>query len=401
MGFRRSAILGAWGLLAGCTATDTPNQSLPSPADSGTAIDGSTPGGTGGDAGGSGGATGADGGGDANGSGNGMMPDAALGDSGPAGSSDAQVPNPPGKPWPEGEGPAATVRLNHVQMIGTHNSYHIAPLIAVDASHRYTHKPLDEQLEGGVRAFELDLHGSTDGKIRVYHIQALDDRTTCSTLKECLQTIKAWSDEQPTHTPIFVWFEIKNDASLTPAIDDLLDVEREILDVIPADRLITADFVRGNFPSARARVEAEGWPALRDVGGMFAFALIDRDDLAKKYSANSTSLDGRKIWINAAADQHTQPWALITKVGGPGDKDEIADALEHQLLVATNICAINNSDDECQTKLDTGLGNGLHMLKDDLPFPIAGRSYSAKLAHGSPGCNALTAPADCDASQFE
>jgi hypothetical protein len=330
-----------------------------------------------------------------------MASDAALEDGGSSGSSDAQPPNPPGKPWPEGEGPAASVRLNHVQMIGTHNSYHLAPLIAVDASHRYSHKPLDQQLEGGVRAFELDLHGSTDGKIRVYHIQALDDRTTCSTLNECLQTIKAWSDARPTHTPIFVWFEIKNDASLTPAIDDLLDVEREVLDVIPAERLITADFMRGSHPSARARVEAEGWPALRDVSGMFAFALIDRDDLAQKYSANGTSLDGRKIWINAAADQYTQPWALITKVGGPGDKDAIAEALKHQLLVATNICAINNSDEDCQGKLDTGLGNGLHMLKDDLPFPITGRSYSAKLADGSPGCNALTASADCDASRFE
>jgi hypothetical protein len=370
--------------------------------DSGAERDASTHGGTGGNAGGSGGHTGAETGGEANGSGNGKISDSGLeDDSGPTGSGDAQVPTPPWKPWPEGAGPIATVRLNHVQMIGTHNSYHVAPLIAVDASHKYTHKPLDQQLQGGVRAFELDLHGAADGKIRVYHIQALDDGTTCSTLKECLQTLKSWSDARPTHTPIFVWFEIKNDASLTPAIADVLDVEREVLDVIPAERLITADFVRGRYPSARARVEAEGWPALRDVSGMFAFMLIDRDDLAKKYSADNTSLDGRKIWINAAADQHTQPWALMTKIGGPGDKDEIADALEHELIVATNICAINNSDDECQSKLDTGLSNGVHMLKDDLPFLIAGRSYFSKLPQGSPGCNALTARADCEASRLE
>ncbi len=405
MGFRSSAIFAACGLLAGCSrAATTSDETYATATDGGGAdlTDASEPVGSDGDGTGgtnSGGTSGASSNGGTN---SGATNGAAQPDAGMKPGADAQVPaDMPWQPWPEGEGPPSTVRLNHVQMIGTHNSYHIAPLIAVDASHKYTHKALDQQLAGGVRAFELDLHGGNDGKIHVYHIQAVDDRTTCSTLKDCLSTLKTWSDGHPTHTPIFVWFEVKNDTSITPAIDDLAEVEKEILDVIPAQRLITADFIKGSYASPRARVEAEGWPALRDVSGMFTFMLIDRDDLAKKYSNNNSTLDGRKIWINAASDQHTQPWAMITKVGGPDDTAEISDALKNHMMVATNVCGADKADDFCQSKLSAAVAGGLHMLKDDLPFAVSGRSYVAKLPKGSPGCNAVTSAADCDATLFE
>lgn len=57
------------------------------------------------------------------------------------------------------------VRLNEIQMLGTHNSYHVAPaapmLDALGARARnleYTHKPLVEQLSQlGIRQVELDV----------------------------------------------------------------------------------------------------------------------------------------------------------------------------------------------------------------------------------------------------
>src|SRR5688572_7715905 len=60
------------------------------------------------------------------------------------------------------------VRLNEVQAIGTHNSYHVQAspalfglLTAFDAtlaaSIEYTHRPLAEQLDRGIRQFELDV----------------------------------------------------------------------------------------------------------------------------------------------------------------------------------------------------------------------------------------------------
>lgn len=70
---------------------------------------------------------------------------------------------------------AQDVRLNQVQVIGTHNSYHIAPhpdlmqLIQLTGkrlaeSLDYSHRPLVEQLETlGVRQIELDLFHDPKG----------------------------------------------------------------------------------------------------------------------------------------------------------------------------------------------------------------------------------------------
>jgi hypothetical protein len=58
------------------------------------------------------------------------------------------------------------VRLNEIQVLGTHNSYHIAPpssLLATLGSRgrdiEYTHRPVTEQLSQlGIRQFELDVY---------------------------------------------------------------------------------------------------------------------------------------------------------------------------------------------------------------------------------------------------
>lgn len=67
------------------------------------------------------------------------------------------------------------VRMNQLQVIGTHNSYHIAPaeaLLAVIGKMKedwrgaldYTHRPLPEQFEKlGVRQIELDVFADPQG----------------------------------------------------------------------------------------------------------------------------------------------------------------------------------------------------------------------------------------------
>src|SRR4051812_10844486 len=74
--------------------------------------------------------------------------------------------------------PAATAgegRLNEIQVIGSHNSYHIAPAPPVMAllsatqpkaarSLAYTHRPLAEQFAAqGIRQIELDVFADPEG----------------------------------------------------------------------------------------------------------------------------------------------------------------------------------------------------------------------------------------------
>jgi hypothetical protein len=186
------------------------------------------------------------------------------------------------------------VRLNQVQVLGSHNSYHIQPppelidfYVLSDPraiQWEYTHAPLDEQFEyEGIRQIELDVYADPLGGLysqpfalfrvsgndpnarfeeldapglKVHHVVDLDVFTTCSIFVECLELVKAWSDAHPGHLPIMILVETKDEAALItlpplfegPEFDQL---DMEIRSVFPPEQLITPDDVRGDLPTCR------------------------------------------------------------------------------------------------------------------------------------------------------
>src|SRR6202790_5500986 len=144
------------------------------------------------------------------------------------------------------------VKLNEIQVIGTHNSYH-AGLPASEAklfldrnpqvfqALEYRHRPLDQQLTSGVRQIELDIFADSEGGryahpkgpdavtaanlprdpqfdpeglmskpgFKVMHLQDFDYRSTCQPLVACLKIVRAWSHSNPKHVPIFILHETK------------------------------------------------------------------------------------------------------------------------------------------------------------------------------------------------
>mmetsp|Transcript_2689 Transcript_2689/g.6817 ORF Transcript_2689/g.6817 Transcript_2689/m.6817 type:complete len:507 (+) Transcript_2689:56-1576(+) len=103
------------------------------------------------------------------------------------------------------------LKINHAQFVGTHNSYHVAePALASAPTFNFTHAPFGEQLEAGVRGFELDLYYDiTAGVFRVLHAPLIDQRSSCSLLSECLSIVRSWSDRHPSHYPILIYMEFK------------------------------------------------------------------------------------------------------------------------------------------------------------------------------------------------
>jgi len=300
-----------------------------------------------------------------------------------------------------GEPSARSVRLDELQVAGTHNSYHVASELPLHPSHAYTHVPLGAQLQGGVRAFELDLHARPDGQLDVYHIELIDPVSTCALFSECLAALAQWSDANPRHTPIFVWLEIKDDTGGQP-IGDLLPVEAAISSVFAEPRLITPGWLKGAYATLRERIEAEGWPLLDEVRGRVMFVVLNRnDDRVRAYTHDYTQLDDRLMFANATAEQFALPWVVITKLEGDLMQPAIAQAHALSLLTATNVCAIDSDDATCAQRNADAVSAGLHMLKDDLPFTVPGRAYALTLPTGSPGCNPVTATAGCDTALLE
>ena len=61
------------------------------------------------------------------------------------------------------------LRINHIQMEGTHNSYHVEPIFSPTREYMYTHEDLDIQAtDQGVRQFEIDVWWDVREGLRVY-----------------------------------------------------------------------------------------------------------------------------------------------------------------------------------------------------------------------------------------
>jgi hypothetical protein len=163
------------------------------------------------------------------------------------------------------------IRLNQIQIIGTHNSYHLRPSKEILESPRgasldYSHAPLRVQLEAGVRSFAIDIY-QTEKDFRVLHIPVRDEGTNCETLKECLGEITKWSDQHPEHIPLIVFIEVKN---LKQPIGDLVPADRDGMGRLEAmlwkqltsKKLLTPDDVRGDETTLEFAILNKGWTLL-------------------------------------------------------------------------------------------------------------------------------------------
>ncbi|HMG26445.1 MAG TPA: Ca2+-dependent phosphoinositide-specific phospholipase C [Acidimicrobiia bacterium] len=163
-----------------------------------------------------------------------------------------------------------TLRTNQVQVLATHNSYHIeqdAP-IQSPPNMQYTHPPLDQQLDLGVRGFELDVANAPDGQFPVLHTPVIDATSNCTPIAQCLQVVRTWSTAHPGHVPIFILIEPKNDDidfTIDPSLRRFDAAGLDQLDAVVRSslgrQLITPDSVRGKAKTLRAAVTGKGWPS--------------------------------------------------------------------------------------------------------------------------------------------
>jgi len=348
--------------------------------------------------------------------------------------------------------PIAPLKLNQIQVIGTHNSYHagIAPSESkiwrtkyADAYKglEYQHQPLTQQFDSGVRQIELDVYADTAGGryahpsgpamveaaglpadnpfdpdgvmlkpgFKVMHVQDLDYRSNCQPFISCLRQVRAWSDAHPGHIPLFVLVETKQDSPknlklteperFTPAVFDALDAE--ILSVFPARHLITPDDVRGDFPTLNQAVLAGHWPSLADCRGKVIF-LMDQRPVGPVYLQGHPSLRGRVIFTNSEPGQPDA--AFLERNGGPAE--EIRTLVREGYLVRAR-----TDSDTRQARVndtivrDAMLGSGAQLLSTDYPEAEPARwpgHYSVSLPGKSVvRCNPVNSRPDCPASLRE
>lgn len=327
---------------------------------------------------------------------------------------------------------AGEVRLNQIQVIGSHNSYHVAPDPAVlefiaatqpksARSLAYTHRPLAEQFAAlGVRQIELDVFADPAGGryadpkarktlaalgrdagpdpdpagvlkepgMKVLHVPDVDFRTTAPTLVDALRQVRAWSKKNPRHVPLFVLVELKESGppGLTrPAAFDrgALDaLDAEIRSVFEPSEVVTPDDVRGVAATLPEALRQRGWPTLDATRGKVMFALDNEDAIRDRYLDGHPALRGRVMFASVAEGHPAAAWMKVN--------DPVRDFDRIRRLVAAGFLVRTRSDaDTAEARAnDTGrrekaLASGAQFVSTDYAEPDPALSpYRVRLPGG-------------------
>lgn len=302
------------------------------------------------------------------------------------------------------------LRMNQVQVLATHNSYHIqqdAP-IAASPTTQYTHAPLDQQLDLGVRGFELDVVNAPDGQFPVLHTPVVDATSNCTPIARCLQVVRTWSDAHPGHVPVFILIQPKNDD-----IDFTIDPSLRRFDAAGLDRLdsivrtsfgrqlITPDSVRGKTKTLRAAVTGRGWPTLGKTRGKVLVALNTGGAIRDAFLQGHPSLEKRAMFVTAAVPS---PAAAVIKMDDP-DETRIQELVKEGFIVRTRADAeLVEARNHDVNRREIALRSGAQIVSTDfeVAVPAIGGDYVVQIPGGTPArCNPVNAPANCRPSDVE
>lgn len=321
----------------------------------------------------------------------------------------------------------ALVRMNQIQVIGSHNSYKKpidASLLAILEEEdpetaralEYSHPSLPEQLEIGLRQLELDLYYDPEGGryanpkglelvaargmppgspydpgrlmlqpgFKVLHVQDLDFRSHYLTFQAALMEIRSWSVAHPDHLPIVITINAKDEEveehpefvrPLPYDREAFEALEEEIRNVFSEGSLITPDDVRDDFPTLEQAVLAGNWPTLSEARGKVLFVLDEEGRKQETYIGGHPSLEGLILFVNA---KEGSPEAAFRIVNDPiQDEDYIRELVRVGYLVRTRADAdTEEARSEDTRRREAAFASGAHFISTDYYLP--GRAFQSR-----------------------
>ncbi|KAI1491010.1 hypothetical protein F5X96DRAFT_633378 [Biscogniauxia mediterranea] len=347
------------------------------------------------------------------------------------------------------------VRMNQIQVIGTHNSYHQESPIEAKAeqakllddviNYYYSHPALDIQASHqSVRNLELDIFADPEGGryakplviersgtalppqdvmnkpgVKVLHVADADVWPSCYTLVDCLSIVKKWSDAHPLHVPFPFMIEFKTaetgtGGGVAPIPWDnatLLDaLDAEIRSVFPPSKLITADDLRRDNLTLEASVLRHGWPDLDSARGRVLF-LMDNEPgaIRSAYTAGGrASLEGRVIFTNSEPGRADCAFQKLNDPRGAANLARIRRQVRAGYWVRTRadepLTTVLGNDTAAMR--DAAFASGAHVVSTDFPSygPTSrwGVDYAVRFAGGRAAvCNPVSSGPNCAGKVLE
>lgn len=326
-------------------------------------------------------------------------------------------------------GPAAAqtdLKINQIQILGSHNSYRPYPTEAqlaaireagqgVGGSLEYGNPPIADQLDMGLRQLELDpvadrLGGlfagpySGDPEARrimdqpgakVLHIPLIDTATHCLTLRLCLDQVRFWSLAHPGHDLIVIL--INNRDEPEPFTTESLDaVDADILAAFGREALITPDDVRGDQATLRQAVRARAWPTVEAARGKVLLIHDTSARLTALYAQGHPSLAGRMMF---GLHDETEDEAAVFNIQDPrAEGERIRRLVGEGFLVRSRADANTREAREGDLgRLEAAVAAGTQLISTDYypgaPDPT-GLGFVVRLATGFHQMNPRTEATD-------
>ena len=343
------------------------------------------------------------------------------------------------------------VKINQIQVIGSHNSYHqrasqaefevrqaLAPVFNLGLD--YQHPALGVQFASQqIRQIELDVTAdpaggrystplirgaASEGPLspgdlaimnqpgtKVIHASDVDYRSNCLTLVLCLQAVKTWSDANPTHVPIAILLEYKDDpipvVPSPPAVapipwdtTTMPAVDAEISSVFPTSDIVTPDDVRGAYASVNAGALAGNWPTLGAARGKVMFIMDNGGTKRTDYLSLHPGLVGAPIFTNATPGD---PDAAFVEMNNPTGANT---AIIQNLVTQGYVVRTRADGDTVEARnndtgpRDAAFVSGAQWISTDFPgvgsAEYLGSPYSVVLPSGTTArCNPVNGPPKC------
>jgi hypothetical protein len=318
--------------------------------------------------------------------------------------------------------------------------------MSLEEGGQYQHPLFPEQLDAGMRSLEIDVYYDPEGDrfsdpaayrfmkqkgitdlapfssegldepgYKVLHIPDFDFRTHYPTLKKALLALKAWSDKNPQHIPIYILLEAKDsaiplfpDATTVLKLDDeAFDaLDAEVVSVLGRDKIITPDDVRGDHATLREAVTSKQWPTVNESRGKFIFLLLPGSGGAvasqkSPYVAHHPSLRGRVMFAQSSPDSEHAAFLLLDNA--IVRQEEIQRYVQQGYLVRaradieTYEAKVNDP-----TRADAAFSSGAQVVSTDFyqPGNAYGTDYYVQMPGGSVArCNPVNGADNCKDSE--
>ena len=324
--------------------------------------------------------------------------------------------------------------INHLQVIGSHNSYKRAIQSELKAiiesqfnisldSIDYSHIPVLDQLNLGLRNLEFDVYWDPKGGLytppaahalmrqagitpdpwdpddqartpgfKVIHDLDADFTTWYVNFEPLLVDLREWSRAHPNHLPIIVTMNCKEGRRRIPGAippapftpDSLAILDNTIRNFLTDDHLITPDDIRRNHEHLRDAVLAEGWPTAVEAAGKFIFVLDHAGETRDEFLE---AKPGARDAVFFPLVNEDQPEAAIFVINDPiKEHDRIRNLVSKGFIVRTRADAgTKEARNESFDRFNAAKSSGAQVITTDYYIPDRSISdiYTIRFDNGS------------------